>query len=177
MVSKTKYLEFYNKISLLEIATIIKYPECIKYPKFIKPKKGSFDFVTGVDYANAYAKKLKRILKKEKYNVNNFNKIEWESKPFKDFKILKENPPRRLESSGGKVRFEEKSSIAVNDWGEFIRSFCQVRNNLVHGAKFLKEAGLDLEDRGDRGDRDDKLISAALAFIEFLENEKLISLQ
>lgn len=152
----TDYLEFYRKASLLEIATIKKYPKSAKLDE-------TGYFVIGVDYAQAYARNLQRL---KKFNSDDT----WNETQLKNCRILKDNPPKRLTKiSDEEFNFEEHSSIVVSNWGEFFRSFCQVRNNVIHGAKFMMSFNLE--------DRDKELIKACLAFVEFLEQERLISLQ
>lgn len=147
----SNYIRLYTQLALLEIATIKQYPECAKLDVN--------NFVTGVDYAKAYAARLKNIIK--------FNQVTWNESPYKEFSILKERPAKRLQLlTDGSIDFEQDASLSVEDWGQFLRSFSQVRNNLVHGAKFLISMGLE--------QRDDDLISAALSFIEFLQSTELI---
>jgi hypothetical protein len=117
--------------------------------------------IISIQYKDAYEDSLER--------GDPFREIDWESKPFSEFRILKDEPPKKLRVCNGKPVF--RHIYGEPSGGTFIDGFRQLRNNLVHGAKFLKGTQLDLDDR------DRKLICAEIAFITFLEKRKLISLQ
>jgi hypothetical protein len=145
------FVEFSKNLALLEIATLIKYP-CSR------DKNGKK--ITGVLYKNAFEKVLEE--------KDPFETINWQDTPYSSFSILKYNPPKQLIERYGELEFNN-SVLPITTWDEFIDSFRQIRNNLVHGAKFLH--GMNLEER------DNELISAGLAFISFLESKNIISLQ
>lgn len=150
------YLEFYKKIGLFEIATIKKYPDARSFER-------KTSYIAGASFRDAYADQLEQR--------HPFSQIEWGGDSFANFKLLKERPPLRLRSGDdGAIYFDKDAPIVVSDWGTFIDSFRQVRNNLVHGAKFFKDGGPGLR----LDNRDHDLVSAALAFIGFLEAEGLI---
>ncbi|TVQ83328.1 MAG: hypothetical protein EA357_06660 [Micavibrio sp.] len=141
-----------KKLALLEIATLLKYKES-------RPSEGKY--VNSVGYKDAYRDTLQDKVP--------YSDIDWDEEPYRNFKLLAEKPPKRLKIKDGHPKFVPISKVTC--WSAFIDSFRQLRNNLVHGAKFLKETYPELEDR------DEELINAGLAFISFLEDKGLINLQ
>jgi hypothetical protein len=139
------FVEFSKRISLLEVATLKIYPES---------RLSRDGRIHQVQYKTAYAKKLEDWFP--------FNCIKWDQAPFLNFRVLKEFPPKFLIEKDNELCFDENFPT-VNNWEDFIDSFRQLRNNLVHGAKFLHEMKLE--------DRDKVLITAGLTFIKFLEGE------
>ena len=140
------FAELSKRLGLLEIATLKDFPDSRS------PRNGR---IREVHYKAAYAMELEKRFP--------FDKIDWSKAPFLNFSILTKEPPRQLvETAAGILEFE-KTPPKVTNWEAFIDSFRQLRNNLVHGSKFLH--AMDLEDR------DKNLISAGLAFISFLEGD------
>ena len=150
-MSDEKYLEFYKKYSLLEINTLMTYPESRRV------RNGKV--ITDVWLQRAYGDRLE--------GKAPFTDIDWSKEPFSRFDILKDDPARRLITGDDGVLIFEDDGAPINDWKSFIIGFKQVRNNLTHGSKFYKENGHDLG----LDDRDDVLIEAAVAFIDYLGRE------
>jgi len=146
----TRYEEFYKKISLFEIATIKQFPT--------SRKTNRHNHITGVKFRDAYAETL------EKNHV--FEDIDWNHDPYSGYAILKTAPPKKLIVNGENVEFEGESSLTVGNWQDFLMSFQQVRNNVVHGAKLLQNMNLE--------DRDQELMSACLSFIKFMEDQAFV---
>ncbi len=146
--------ELSKKLGLLEIATVTTYPDSAQLCR---------TDITGVLYKKAFSSKLE--------GTHPFLGIDWNNSPFSTFRVLKEKPPKKLRmvTNQGKKKPEFVDIGTVNSWDTFIDSFRQLRNNLVHGAKFVHSMGLD--------SRDDALIAAGLSFIKFLETKNIISLQ
>lgn len=138
-----------RNLVLLEIYTLKKYPES-RTPRNRK--------IEGVLYKNTYVAQLDA--------KHPFDDIDWDKPPFKNFLILKTSPPKPLVEKNNNLEFGEAQK--VRDWGSFIDSFRQLRNNITHGAKLFFSMQLE--------PRDDELISAGLAFINFLNDEFSLNL-
>jgi|GEM_PF-2800359 len=151
-------LKYFLQMSLLEIITIIHFPES---------RNNRCKKIQGVYYATAYAKKLEDLPK------NPFKDPSlWNTDPYCKFKILREKPPGIFQQDPDTKKLEFIEQSPANNWDDFLKkSFAQVRHNLFHGAKFFKKDAynhLNLEDR------DKELINAALSFIEFLVDSSII---
>jgi len=146
----SEYEKFYKRISLFEIATIMQFPQ--------SRKMDGAENISGVYFGDAYAEGLE--------SQYPFRQIDWSSLPFLGFAIIKTAPPKRLIVKNENVEFEAQSSLAVENWREFFKSYQQVRNNVMHGAKLFM--GMKL------ADRDHELMSACLRFIDFMENKEFI---
>lgn len=146
------YYEFFKKITLLEIVTLRDIPQS-------RDKFPNGNLIRGVHYKSAYEGALQSKFP--------FDKIDWAKPPFDSFSVLKLAPPKSLMEDQGRIKFSDQAA-PVLDWDTFIDSFKKVRNNICHGAKLFKDGDLRLDDR------DGSLILAALAFIQFLQNEGLV---
>lgn len=77
-----------------------------------------------------------------------------------EFELLKTQPPKQLKSIGGDIAWGEPEEI--NSWEDFLcKSFARLRNNIVHGNKFLLEGE-------NNANRTAELIKAGSSFIKFL---------
>ena len=143
------FAELSKKLGLLEIYTLEKYPES----RHLRNGK-----VERVHYRNAYKDQLEQ--------KHPFNQIDWDNAPFNNFSTLMKSPPKPLIEEDDVLKFGNAETVA--DWGSFIDSFRQLRNNITHGAKFFDSLHLER--------RDEELIKAGLTFIDFLDEEFFLNL-
>jgi len=143
------YAELCKKMAMLEIVTLDRCPACRK-----SIQRG---YIAGIDYAKVpYVSVLET-----RYP---YNSIDWNADKFKKFRVLHDNPPKRLYEDGQR-QLKFVNVLIPQNWSELFNSFRQLRNNLMHGAKFFHGNSMELQDR------DGELIKAGLAFISFLETE------